>query len=282
MVSQSLWGYETSWLLKEDFLGTIVGKNTTWLVIVWETRIHFIWMCFQYFTIPFGYARLFSISPFGLTKFVGNIGCHSRFWGHIGSIVLGYLLAPLGLTVPPRPRIGCWKMICDWSNYRSIISFGDFRFPSFQSFLGQDDGWWFHHLALGMDWKILETVRYDKIDCFFVDVWICIYIYLENAKTIDHPCMADLSTYWQLLIVAAILFVNYYIHCLGYPTDPKHVDNKDPCLWYLYQPEHMVLSENMVFGSNLLPLKKREHGQFTSGSNGGFNPSIFRYQSHQP
>jgi hypothetical protein len=86
-----------------------------------------------------------------------------------------------------------------------------------------------------------------------------IYIYLENAKTIDHPCMADLSTYWQLFIVAAILFVNYYIHCLGYPTDPKHVDNKDPCLWYLYQPEHMVLSENIVFGSNFLPLK-REHG----------------------
>jgi hypothetical protein len=23
------WGYETSWLLKEDFLGTIVGKSTT-------------------------------------------------------------------------------------------------------------------------------------------------------------------------------------------------------------------------------------------------------------
>ena len=225
MVSQSLWGYETSWLLKEDFLGTIVGKNTTWLVIVWETRIHFIWMCFQYFTIPFGYARLFSISPFGLTKFVGNIGCHSRFWGHIGSIVLGYLLAPLGLTVPPRPRIGCWKMICDWSNYRSIISFGDFRFPSFQSFLGQDDGWWFHHLALGMDWKILETVRYDKIDCFFVDVWICVYIYIprkcENNRS---------SVYgWFIYILAIVDCCRNSVRKLLYPL--FGIPNRSQACW---------------------------------------------------
>ena len=79
---------------------------------------------------------------------------------------------------------------------------------------------------IGKYWKPSGMIR--LVFCRCMNMYI--YIYLENAKTIDHPCMADLSTYWQLLIVAAILFVNYYIHCLGYPTDPKHVDNKDPCL----------------------------------------------------